>query len=80
MRRTKNDKLRRRGVENLCTKYREILNTLNNARVVTAQKLIAADAADKAWEEFDKAVNTFEDIRKKMEEFRKELLSSGSTT
>jgi hypothetical protein len=66
--------------KNLCTKYREILDTLNNVRVVTAQKLIAADAADKAWEEFDKAVNTFEDIRKKMEEFRKELLSSGSTT
>lgn len=66
--------------KNLCTKYREILNTLNNARVVTAQKLIAADAADKAWEEFDEAVNTFEDIRKKMEEFRSELLSSGSIT
>ena len=66
--------------KNLCTKYREILNTLNNVRVVTAQKLIAADAADKAWEEFDEAVNTFEDIRKKMEEFRKELLSSGSIT
>ena len=66
--------------KNLCTKYREILNTLNNVRVVTAQKLIAADAADKAWEEFDEAVNTFEDIRKTMEEFRKELLSSGSIT
>jgi len=42
--------------------------------------LIAADAADKAWEEFDEAVNTFEDIRKTMEEFRSELLSSGSIT
>jgi len=61
--------------KNLCTKYRETLDTLNNARVVTAQKLIAADAADKAWEEFDEAVKTFEDITKTMEGFRKELLS-----
>jgi ppGpp synthetase/RelA/SpoT-type nucleotidyltranferase len=61
--------------KNLCTKYREILDTLNNTRVVTAQKLIAADAADKAWEEFDEAVKTFEDVKNKMEAFRKELLS-----
>ena len=61
--------------KNLCTNYREILDTLNNARVVTAQKLIAADAADKAWEEFDEAVKTFEDITNTMEKFRKELLS-----
>ncbi len=66
--------------KNLCTKYREILNTLNNARVVTAQKLIAADAADKAWEEFDEAWKAMEDVKNSMEEFRNELLSSGSIT
>ena len=66
--------------KNLCTKYCEILDTLNNARVVTAQKLIGADAADKAWEEFDEAWKAMEDVKNSMEEFRKELLSSGSIT
>jgi hypothetical protein len=66
--------------KNLCTKYHEMLNTLNNVRVVTTQKLIHADAADKAWEEFDEAWKAMEDVKNSMEEFRKELLSSGSIT
>ena len=61
---------------NLCTKYHEILDALNNANVVTYQKWAENNAASKAWDEFDKACNAFEDVKNKMEEFRKELIST----
>ncbi len=60
----------------LCTKYREILDALNNANVVTIQKWAEKNAASKAWEEFDEACNAFEDVKNRMEEFRKELTST----